>query len=106
MIAEVSGGQTAVDIINDLRATVSDLDFVDGAHPGLPAFASNDEAEISAQVWEERRRELFLQGTKIGDMLRLDIPGIDTDDFETGVNQRGNPYGPHTCYPLPDQEML
>lgn len=106
MIAEVSGGQTAVNIINDLRATVSELDFVDSAHPGLPAFASSDDAEIRAQVWEERRRELFLQGTKIGDMLRLDIPGVDTDDFETGVNQRGNPYGPHTCYPLPDQEML
>ncbi len=59
-----------------------------------------------AQVWEERRRELFLQGTKIGDMLRLDIPGVSTDDFETGVNQRNNPYGPHTCCPLPDQEML
>ena len=106
MIAEVSGGQTAVDIINTLRASVSDLPFVDSAHPGLPAFASSDEAEISAQVWEERRRELFLQGTKIGDMLRLDIAGVDTDDFETGVNQRGNSYGPHTCYPLPDQEML
>ena len=106
MIAEVSGGQEAVDIINTLRASVSELPFVDSGHPGLPAFASSDEAEIRAQVWEERRRELFLQGTKIGDMLRLDIPGVTTDDFETGVNQRGNPYGPHTCYPLPDQEML
>lgn len=105
MIAEVSGGQTAVDIINNLRATVANLPFVD-ADPGLPPFVSNDEGQIRAQVWEERRRELFLQGTKIGDMLRLDIPGVSTDDFETGVNQRGNPYGPHTCYPLPDQERL
>ena len=106
MIAEVSGGQRAVEIINTLRASVGELAHVDSAHPGLPAFASSDEAEIRAQVWEERRRELFLQGTKIGDMLRVDIPGVATDDFETGVNQRNNPYGSHTCYPLPDQERL
>lgn len=105
MIAEVSGGQTAVDVINTLRASVTDLPWVD-EDPGLPAFASNDEAEIAAQVWEERRRELFLQGTKIGDILRVDIPGVTTDDFETGVNQRDNAYGPNTCYPLPDQERV
>jgi hypothetical protein len=105
MIAEVSGGQTAVDIINSLRASVTDLPWVD-EDPGLPAFVSSDEAEIAAQVWEERRRELFLQGTKIGDLLRVDIPSVTTDDFETGVNQRGGQYGPNTCYPLPDQERL
>ncbi len=55
-------------------------------------------------MWEERRRELYLQGTKIGDLLRVDIPGVSTDDFETGTNQRGNQYGTNTCYPLPDQE--
>ncbi len=105
MIAEVSGGQTAVNIINNLRATVTDLPWV-SEDPGLPQFNSANEAEIQAQVWEERRRELFLQGTKIGDILRVDIPGVDTDDFETGLNQRDNPYGPHTCYPLPEQERL
>ena len=105
MIAEVEGGQTAVNIINDLRASVTDLPFVD-ADPGLPMFASNDAAEIRAQAWEERRRELFLQGAKVGDILRLEIPGVTTDDFDTGLNQRGQPYGPHTCYPLPDVENL
>ncbi len=105
MIAEVELGQTAVGIINNLRATVTDLPFVD-ADPGLPVFISNDAGEIRAQAWEERRRELFLQGTKVGDILRLDIPGVTTDDFDTGLNQRGQPYGPHTCYPLPDVEKL
>ncbi len=95
MIAEVDPVQS-VAIINNLRS----------APWGLPAYTAGTAAEVFAQVWEERRRELFLQGTKIGDMLRLDIPGVSTDDFETGVNQRGNPYGPHTCYPLPDQETL
>ena len=105
MIAEVQLGQTAVGIINSLRATVTDLPFVD-ADSGLPMFVSNDAVEIRAQAWEERRRELFLQGTKVGDLLRLDIPGVTTDDFDTGLNQRGQPYGPHTCYPSPDVEKL
>ena len=95
MIAEVDPAQS-VAIINNLRAVPW----------GLAPYAGGTAAEVFAQVWEERRRELFLQGTKIGDMLRLDVPGVSTDDFETGVNQRGNAYGPNTCYPLPDQETL
>jgi len=106
MIAEVSQGQTAVNIINTLRSTVAALPWVADSHPGLPAFASTDPLEIQQTVWEERRRELFLHGTKLGDILRLDIAGVVTDEFETGVNQRGDPYGPHTCYPLPDQERF
>ena len=95
MIAEVDPGQS-VTIINNLRS----------APWGLAAYGGGTAAEVFAQVWEERRRELFLQGTKIGDMLRLDISGVSTDDFETGANQRGNAYGSNTCYPLPDQETL
>lgn len=108
MIAEVQQGQEAVTIINALRASVADLPHVASDHASLPlpAFASTDAAAIKAQVWEERRRELFLQGTKVGDILRLDIPGVTTDDFETGTNQRGMEYGPHTCMPLPDVEKL
>lgn len=106
MIAEVSGGQTAVDIINTLRSTVASLPWVADSHPALDPFASTDPVAIAEAVWEERRRELFLHGSKLGDILRIDLPGVITDDFETGLNQRGDPYGPHTCYPLPDQERL
>src|SRR5690606_32827694 len=89
MIAEVEGGQTAVNIINRLRETFD-----------LPPFSSTDEAEIRAQVREERRRELFLQGTRIGDKLRWNEP------WATGVNQRGEPYSDRTCIPLVTQEIL
>lgn len=89
MIAEVEGGQTAVNIINRLRETFD-----------LPPFSSTDEEEIRAQVREERRRELFLQGTRIGDKLRWNEP------WATGVNQRGEPYSDRTCIPLVTQEIL
>jgi hypothetical protein len=89
MIAEVRGGQEAVNIINALRATHS-----------LPPFSSNDPAAIQAQVNEERRRELWLQGTRLGDMLRQGIA------FPTGNLPRGSVYGPLTCMPLPEAETL
>jgi starch-binding outer membrane protein, SusD/RagB family len=83
MIAEIAGGQEAVGIINRLRDTWE-----------LPHFASNDPAQIAAQVLEERRRELWLQGNRMGDMIRLGIP------FPSGVNNRSEPYGTLTCIPL------
>ena len=49
IVAEVAQGQTAVNIINNLRAA-----------KGLPAFSSTDPVAIAAEVTEARRRELFL----------------------------------------------
>lgn len=83
MIAEVRGGQEAVAIINMLRDTYS-----------LPHFASTNSAAILAQVIEERRRELWLQGTRMGDMIRHNVP------FPSGINNRSEPYGTLTCIPL------
>lgn len=88
IIAEVQGGQAAVDIINALHARV-----------GLPSFASGDPAAIAAQVQEERRRELFLEGHRLGDMRRLNIP------FPRGPHPySGIVYGTYTCFPLPTVE--
>jgi hypothetical protein len=87
IIAEVEGGQSAVSIINALRARVN-----------LPAFSSTDAAAIRAQVREERRRELFLEGHRLNDMLRFDLP------FDVGVNHKGVPFGDTECLPLPSVE--
>ena len=89
IIAEAEGGQPAVDAINRLHTAA-----------GLPPFASTDPAAIMAQVYEERRRELFLTGHRLNDMLRLQIP------FDTGADAKGQPFGTTTCLPLPDVETL
>jgi hypothetical protein len=88
IIAEVQGGQTAVDIINALHAK-----------NGLPAFSSTDATVIAAQVREERRRELFLEGQRLGDMRRFNIafPG-GTHPYEGWL------HGTYTCWPLPTVE--
>lgn len=91
MIAEVEGGQVAVDVINRLRDTWS-----------LPHFNSSDPDEIRAQVLEERRRELWIQGTKIGDDLRTG----EYLKWDTDGHPLGRTYGQETCMPIPEVEFL
>jgi hypothetical protein len=90
IIAESEGGQSAVDAINRIRTKYN-----------LPQYAAGGTAaQIQAQIVEERRRTLFLDGHAIGDHLRLQIP------FLTGVNQKGVRYGDLTCLPLPPSELV
>ena len=90
--AEVEGGQVAVGIINALHAAV-----------GLPPFVSDDPEEIRQQVIEQRRRELFLEGHRMGDLRRF---GGFAEWAEHG---QPHPYanltfGSTSCFPLPDVE--
>jgi hypothetical protein len=96
IVAEVAGGQTAVNIINALRTA-----------RGLPTFSSTDPVAIAAEVTEARRRELFLEGQHLFDVRRLNLPldpaaGIP---YST-VYLKGGNYGTERCFPLPDVERL
>lgn len=66
------------------------------ANQGLPAYVPS--GDHLADVLEERRRQLFSEGHRLNDMLRHNIPS------PTGVNHKGQPYGPITCMPLPESE--
>lgn len=92
--AEVEGGQTAVDIINDLH---------DDA--GLPHFASSDPAEIMTQIIYERRAEFFLESHHLGDLIRYQLP-LRPAAGEPFQAQKGGTYGSQLCFPLPDVERL
>ena len=87
IIAEATGGQAAVDIINTLRD-----------QHDLPHFEGGSNQEILDQILVERSREFFLEGHRLGDMLRHDLP------FPTGATHKGQSYGSLTCVPLSDQE--
>jgi len=96
IIAEVQQGQTAVNIINAMRSA-----------EGLPPFSSPDPTAIATEVTESRRRELFLEGQHLYDVLRLNLPldpaaGIP---YST-VYLKGGNYGTERCFPLPDVERL
>ena len=98
MIAEVEAdrgnGAIAVGIINALRDRHADLSGV--AFNVDPAVLSQN--EIIELVREERRRELWLEGVRMGDKLRWNEP------WDMGTNEAGVAYGPDTCLQLPDAE--
>lgn len=93
IVAEAAGGQTAVDIINELHDLV-----------GLPHFSSSDPAAIQAQLVEERRRTFFLEGHHLGDVRQYNIPLTPAPGvpFKDG----GGTYRDQKCFPLPDSERL
>lgn len=88
IIAEAEGGQTAVDIINELHAEA-----------GLPAYDPATDGPVREHLIQERARELFLEGHRHYDMLRFDLP------FPTGAHPwSGRPYRSTTCFPIPRVE--
>lgn len=65
---------------------------------GLPAYEPSGEG-ILADVIEERRRQLFLEGHRINDRIRHNIPFLFT-----GENHLGEFLGEAVCFPLPLSE--
>jgi starch-binding outer membrane protein, SusD/RagB family len=92
IIAEVQGGQTAVNIINQLHQAA-----------GLPTFQSTDPQAIANQVIEERARELWLTGHRYYDIRRLNLPLVPAPGT---AYRKGGVYGDTRCWPLPDVESL
>ena len=91
ILAEVAGGATAVGIVNNLHARA-----------GIPPLTPTDEANIAAQVIEERRRELFLESHRLYDLIRYGLP---FRPLPGTPNSNGGTYGTMTCFPLPDIEI-
>lgn len=89
-----TGIASAVAIINGLHSRV-----------GLPPYAGGTAAEVLAQVREERRRELFLEGQRFGDIIRLDVTvrPLAGTPFAKGSNY-GPDRGAQLCLPVPDLE--
>lgn len=90
IIAEVQGGQTAVDIINAFHQRA-----------GIPEFTPSSPEAIAGQVIEERRRELFLEGHRFFDIRRFDLA---LDPAPGTPYRKGGLYGSDRCFPLPDVE--
>jgi len=96
IIAEVdrtTNLQSAVSIINVLHTRA-----------GLPAFSSNDPNQVLYQIIDERRRELFLEGHRLGDIIRFHLPLVPVPG--TPFPKAGGAYGSQLCFPLPDIERL
>jgi starch-binding outer membrane protein, SusD/RagB family len=90
---DLAGAQTA---INNARNTRS----------GMPQYdaTGQTQAQVRDQIIEERRRELFLEGHRLGDTRRYNLPlnPATGSAYTTG----GGTYGDQRCFALPDVERI
>ena len=90
----------------DLTGAAAAINAARGGRAALGTYsaAGQSAAQVQAQIVEERRRELFLEGHRLGDMRRLGIafsPAAGAPyPFGGGV------YGTQTCFPMPDVERV
>jgi hypothetical protein len=96
--ADVAAGNpgTATTIINQLHTNA-----------GIPPYGGGTAQEVQAQIIEERRRELFLEGQRLGDLIRYNLTAtpLKGTPFKNG-GFYGNDTGIELCFPLPDIERL
>jgi hypothetical protein len=86
----------AVTAINNARARTAGVPMYT-----LPAGATG--ATVLAQVIDERRREFFVEGHRLGDLRRYGLPFLPAAGTPY---QFGGNYGTQTCLPLPDVERI
>jgi DNA repair protein RecN (Recombination protein N) len=91
---------------NDLAGAVAAINLVRASRTGVPAYDGTGQtaAQIKAQIIEDRRRELFLEGHRLGDARRYNIAFAPAAGaaYTTG----GGVYGTQNCFPLPDVERV
>jgi starch-binding outer membrane protein, SusD/RagB family len=71
------------------------------ARGNQPALSSSDPATLRAALIDQRRRELFLEGQHLGDVIRY---GIALTPAVGAPYPGGGTYGSQRCLPLPDVE--
>ncbi|MBC7894942.1 MAG: RagB/SusD family nutrient uptake outer membrane protein, partial [Cytophagaceae bacterium] len=90
----------------DLAGAAAAINAVRATRTGLPVYSATGQtaAQVLAEVIEDRRRELVLEGHRLGTMRRLGLPFLPA----AGVAYPGGGgvYGDQNCMPLPDAERI
>ena len=71
------------------------------ARGNQPALTASDAATLRAALIDQRRRELFLEGQHLGDVIRY---GLALTPSDGAPYPGGGQYGTQRCLPLPDVE--
>ena len=97
----VAENLVATNDLNGATAIINELH----TRAGIPAYDNTGQsaAQVLAQVLEERRRELFLEGHRLGDVRHYDLPLVPAPN---STYQSGGEYGAQRCFPLPDVERI
>lgn len=93
ILAEAQGGAAAVTIINTLRAAAA----------LKPYAGATDAASITALIASERQRALFVEGLRMFDVERFNLPLVPAPG---STFRLGGVYGNTVCMPLPDIERM
>ena len=94
ILAEARGGADGAAVLSALRAR---------AGVALPALSAAEAAAFQTTLFEERRRELFLQGARWYDIRRANLP---LEPAAGAQYPKGGVYGNQRCWPLPDVERF
>jgi starch-binding outer membrane protein, SusD/RagB family len=91
---------------NDLAGAAAAINAVRATHTGVPAYDATGQTadQVKAQLVEDRSRELFLEGHRLGDLRRYNIPLSPAAG--TAFPSGGGTYGAQSCFPLPDVERI
>lgn len=90
----------------DLPAAVTAINNARSRTAGVPTYvlpAGATADDVKAQIIEERRREFFMEGHRLGDLRRYGLPFLPASGTPY---QYGGVYGTQTCFPLPDVERI
>lgn len=92
-LLEAGSPDLAVGLVNALRDPL-----------GIPDYSgATDAASVRNLIIEERMRELFLEGHRLADIIRYDLPLVPAPGTPF---PKGSQYGTQVCFPLPDIERL
>jgi hypothetical protein len=90
----------------DLTAAETAINNARLRTPGVPAYtlpSGATAADVIAQIIEERRREFFMEGHRLGDIRRYGLPFVPAAGAPYPFQ---GTYGALTCFPLPDVERI
>ncbi len=92
----------------DLNAATTAINNARSRTPGLPSYTrptGATSADVLTQIAEERRRELFMEGHRLGD-FHLGRYGLQLVPAAGADYPYGGKYGSQVCFPLPDVERI
>lgn len=90
----------------DLAGAVAAINNARARTTGVPSYAlpsGATAADVKTQIIEERRRELFVEAHRLGDIRRYVLPFTPAAG---SAYQYGGVYGTQSCFPLPDVERI
>lgn len=89
----------------DLVGAAAAINIVRATRAGVPAYdvTGQTSAQVLATIIEDRRRELFLEGHRLGDIRRYSLPLAPAAGT---AFPGGGAYGTQSCFPLPDVERI